>query len=69
MEYVIIGDSEKYEGCLLYCEFNEKEQAERVLSRMLNNSTRNDERIMRGMNNIRVQEVVSEDCWWNDKYD
>ena len=69
MEYIIVGDSEKCEGCLLYCGFKEKEQAERVLNRMLNNPTRGDEQIMRGKSNIRVQEVASKDCWWNDKYD
>ena len=69
MEYIIVGDSEKCKGCLLYCGFKEKEQAERVLNRMLNNPTRGDEQIMRGKSNIRVQEVASEACWWNDKYD
>ena len=43
----------------------EKEQAERVLNRMLNNPTRGDEQIMRGKSNIRVKEVASKDCWWN----
>lgn len=69
MEYIIVGDSDKYKGCLLYCGFKEKEQAERVLNRMLNNPTRGDEQIMRGKSNIQVQEVASKDCWWNDKYD
>ena len=65
MEYIIVGDSEKCEGCLLYCGFKENEQAERVLNRMLNNPTLGDEQIMRGKSNIRVQEVESKDCWWN----
>lgn len=69
MEYVIVGDSEKYKECLLCCGFKERERAERVLNRMLNNPTRDDEQIMHGMSNICVQEVASADCWWNDKYD
>ena len=64
-EYIIVGDSEKCEGCLLYCGFKEKEHADRVLNRMLNNPTRGDEQIMRGKSSIRVQEVASKDCWWN----
>ena len=60
-----VGDSEKCEECLLYCGFKEREQAERVLNRMLNNPTRGDEQIMRGKSNIRVQEVANKDCWWN----
>ena len=69
MEYIIVGDSDKCKCCLLCCGFKEKEQAERVLNRMLNNPTLGDEQIMRGKINIRVQEVASKDCWWNDKYD
>ena len=65
MEYIIVGDSEKYKGCLLYCGFIKKEQAEQVLNRMLNNPTRDDEQTMLGKSNIRVQEVESKDCWWN----
>ena len=69
MEYIIVGDSDKYKGCLLYCGFKEKERAERVLNLMLNNPTLGDEQIMLDKCNIRVQEVESKDCWWNDKYD
>ena len=65
MEYIIVGDSDKYKGCLLYCGFKEKEQAERVLNQMLNNPTWGDEQVMLGKSNIRVQEVESKDCWWN----
>lgn len=64
-EYVIIGDTERYEGCLVCLCGTSFEYAKKVLNRMLNNPTENDKLLTIGHTNLRVEEVVSEDCWWN----
>lgn len=67
-EYIIVGDTVKFKNCLISCGFKDKEQAKRVLNRMLNNPMYEDECAMKGMNNIHVLEVESKNCWWNYSY-
>ena len=64
-EYIIIGDTDKYEGCLVYVGFHSKESAEQDIQRILTNPTENDKKVTKGHSNLRVKEVNSEDCWWN----
>lgn len=42
--------------------------AEKILQRMLNNPTQNDKRCMEGHINLRIKEVEEKDCWWNDPF-
>ena len=65
MEYIIVGDTEKYTGCLVSVGYTTVEDAEQAINRMLNNPTENDIRIIAGHTNLRVKPVKDEDCWWN----
>lgn len=68
MEYIIVGDTEKYKGCLVSTCGKEREWAEEVLRRMLTNPTVNDEFLTRGHTNLRIEEVEDKACWWNDPF-
>ena len=68
MEYIIVGDTEKHGECLIYTVNGGKDFAEEVLHRMLTKPTEYDLRAMQGHKNIRVKEVESKDCWWNDPF-
>lgn len=68
-EYIIIGDTERFTGCLVtICKGASREQAEKVLERMLTNPTENDLRLMNGHTNFRIEAVGEEAQWWNDPY-
>lgn len=66
MEYIIVGDTEKFEGCLVTVCRGGKEQAEAVLARMLTNPTENDKVLTNGHTNLRIETVEDKNCWWND---
>ena len=68
VEYIIIGDTDRYEGCLVCLAGNNREDAEERLHQMLTNPTDNDKYIMKEHTNFRVKEVKKEDCWWNDPF-
>ena len=68
-EYIIIGDTKNYTGCLVCTCGTSFEHAQEVLHRMLNNPTKNDERLMAGHSNFRIKEVPEKDCWWNGNLD
>ena len=65
MEYIIVGDTERYTSCLVSVGYQTIEDAEQAINRMLNNPTENDKRVIEGHINLRVKPVNSEDCWWN----
>lgn len=67
-DYVIVGDTERYEGCLV-CVCGTLKTATAELIRMLNNPTENDKILMQGHNNLRIEEVSEEDCWWHRNCD
>lgn len=69
VEYIIVGDTEKFNDCLVYVIGKSIEDAERVLNRMLNNPTDNDKKLIKDHTNLRIKKVNSEDCWWNKDYD
>lgn len=62
-DFIIIGDTDKYKECLIYTCGN-KENAEKILYRMLNNPNENDKKVMKGHYNFKIKEVPEEDCWW-----
>ena len=61
--FIIVGDTDQYEGCLVCTCGGDKLNAEAVLERMKNNPTENDKRIIEGHTNLRIKEVVQKDCW------
>ena len=65
-DFIIVGDTEKYKGCLVFVAGRTEERANEVLERMLNNPTENDKRLMAGHTNFRIKEVPAKDCWWRD---
>lgn len=67
MEYIIIGDTQNFKGCLIYVCSTNRAHAEKVLDRMLNNPNEQDLKVLQTHTNIRISEA--EDCWWNGKLD
>lgn len=68
-DYVIKGDTEEFENCLVCIAGKTYEGAEEVLNRMLNNPTENDKRLMFGHANFRIEFVEEKDCWWHGNCD
>ena len=64
-EYMIVGDTKDHNDCLIYICGSNKNHAEDVLQRILNNPSENDLRVSKGHTNLRIGEVESEDAWWN----
>ena len=69
VEYIIIGDTEKYKDCLVCICGCKKEFANEVLERMISNPTDNEKRLIAGHSNLRIAEVPKERCWWNGYLD
>ena len=67
-EYIIIGDTKRYKGCLVTVCRGNRELAESVLNRMLTNPTDNDKVLMKGHANLRIEPVEEKDQWWNDPF-
>ena len=67
-EYIIIGDTPEYEGCLVKVCGGDREWAEKVLDELINNPSEDDKRLFKNHTNFRVAEVKSKDCWWNDPF-
>lgn len=64
MEYIIVGaiDGKEY---LVYTCFT-KENAEKSLSRILNNPNNNDKRLInKGYTDFRIDAVEKKNCWWD----
>lgn len=68
MQYVIVGDTKKYKDCLVYVIRGNRELAEQVLDRMLNNPDQHDLKSMEGHTNFRIEEVEDRNAWWNDPF-
>ena len=68
-EYLIVGDTKNHKDCLIYRCGNNQEYAERVLDRLLNNPNDDDKFASKGHFNIRLKEVDSTECWWNNTRD
>ena len=64
MGYAIVGDTENYKGYLVCVVKGTREDADKALSQMLNTPTANDKFLMKGLINLRVVGVETEDCWW-----
>lgn len=68
MQYIIVGDTANYKGCLIYPCGKSKENAEKTLKRLLENPNDNDKYCMKGHTNIRIETTSDENCWWNDPF-
>ena len=64
-EYVIVGDTENYKGCLVCLCGSSLKRAEDTLQRMLNNPNQNDKHLIDKHTNLRIEEVDSAYCWWH----
>ena len=69
MEYIIKGDTEEFEDCLVLVCGASLEHAKQVLNRILTNPNDNDKKIIRCHKNLRIKEVSDEQCWWNGNCD
>ena len=69
VEYIIKGDTKKFNDCLICCCGESKSRAEEILNRMVSNPTDNDKRLIAGHTNLRIEEVTKEKCWWNGYLD
>lgn len=68
-DYIIVGDTEKYQDCLVCVTGSTIERANEVLNRMLNNPTEHDKKMMYGHTNFRIEFVEEKYCWWNQNCD
>lgn len=68
-DYVIVGDTKNYKGCLVCVCGTSYEFAKQTLYRMTNSPTESDKRLMQGHSNLSVEEVPDEDCWWRGNCD
>lgn len=67
-DHVIVGDTEYYNGCLVYV-CGTLDNARKVLHRMLTNPTDDDKRELQRHRNLRIEEVPARDCWWHGNCD
>lgn len=65
-DYVIVGDTERFDDCLICVAGKSKESAEETLNRMMTNPTENGKKLMDGHRNLRIKEVPAEKCWWRN---
>lgn len=67
MEWVIVGDTDKYKDCLILCGCTTWEMACKVLNKVLTSPQYEQER--NEYKNIHIAEVAAKDCWWRDGVD
>ena len=63
--YVIVGDTKNYDGCLVCVCGSSHRLAQQTLYRMTNSPTESNKRLMQGHINLRIEEVPEQDCWWH----
>lgn len=63
-DYIIVGDTEQYDGCLIYSCGKNKKSAENILNRILTSPTESDKQLIKRYKNLRIKETPAEDCWW-----
>ena len=65
-DFIIVGDTERFDDCLICVAGKSKESAEETLNHILTNPTENDKRLIDGYRNLRIEEVPAEECWWRN---
>ena len=68
MGWIIVGDTDKYEGCLVYTIMGGRDLAETVLDRLNNNPDVRDMQVRETMHNFRIKETKPSEEWWNDPF-
>lgn len=66
IEYIIVGDTDKYDECLITPCGSSFERAIERLEELLVNPDENDKILKEGHRNLRIKTVQKKDCWWND---
>ena len=67
-EYVIVGDTERFNDCLVTVVKGDMQRAEEKLEQMLTAPTPNDKILIGNCKNLRIKESKSEKAWWNDPF-
>ena len=67
-EFIIVGDTKDYKECLVCLAETSRTYAEERLDKLVNHPSETDLVISAGHTNLRIKEVESKDCWWNDPY-
>ena len=62
MKYLIVGDTEYCDYCIVAICNTDRVYAEQVLQQM---ETNPDNEISRGYTNLRIEEIPVENCWLN----
>ena len=62
MGFIIVGDTEKYNGCLVQAFVGNSWTRDRVEAQI----EKLDKRVVGDCVNLRVEETKSEQEWWND---
>ena len=66
VEYIIKGDfGPNHESCLVFVCGPSAATAYTILKRMQTNPTENDKKLTKGASYLWVEQVASNDCWWN----
>ena len=69
MEYIIVGDTESFNDCLIKVLLGHNlEQAQNALHRFLTKPTEDEKRDIKKYKNIRIKETESGVCWWHDSF-
>lgn len=66
MEYIIVGDTASYKGCLVAVCGGDRKRAEQMMNRMVSNPSDNDKWITKGHFNLRIEQT--DNGWWNDPF-
>lgn len=69
MQYIIIGDTDKFTDCLIYVCGESLVEAEKILFRMRCNPNSIDKYFLQNHKNLRIRPVERADCWWDRERD
>lgn len=64
-EFIIIGDTKDYKGCLVCLAGRTQERAEEVLAEVLAKKAEGKDESLNRHENLRIKEIDSKDGWWN----
>lgn len=69
MEFIIVGDTEKFDDCLVKVLGKiSKQEAEAKLKAFVEAPTENDKRLAERHSNFKIKAIEDEACWWNDPF-
>ena len=68
VEYIIVGDTERFNDCLVTVVKGDMQRAEERLEQMLTAPTPNDKILIGNCKNLRIKESAPEKAWWNDPF-